>query len=1010
MRFIVACWLSLGFFAGSVQAGSFSENFSAHNVGDTVFSNGTVLLSSTASNAAARVEDGALKELQLLQDNILGTRSAFLLPDLDPGTPVRGFSASWDAPIYGNFPNGGAGFSLTFGPVGSLNLIATGLSDVQELGYGVGLTMSVHNGTDFSPGLRLRTNGTQAVAMVGLDPAPTWGNYSSTRHTFGMIWSETRGASVLMDGVLIYTNVPLTNYVPAAGDRFVWAARAGQTYSHTYRIDNVKVVTSTNAADTLIMRSAHARSSLEAPAVVFSAEVNPCGLPTTVLMELGTNTAYGLRVTNVLLATNGFQVVTNSLAFAPERMITLHARITVSNALGTVTSGDMVIDSHRFVPTFGRSLYGGTGGNIGGVTAWLDRDNDGWLDFLVSGLQIPFELAGRFYFNPLGASPTNTIWPALNAVSGSRVGVAVGDFNNDNRPDTFFAAGKAINLDVGSEYASVAGFTDNSYLLYGADNRVSVLSTNLCIFTNYPVMGGLAAASDFDRNGQVDILFMGQKSQSVLSTNDPGRRLSLVLQNTSFGRQVPEGFNGSNYNYNWAMHERNMAVPSVSDHWAGHGDEYVGQSTLSVGDVDQDGFDDVFTLGFASSVNGPWHETNYFGLFRGQGDLGFTQLWQQRVQDDPARRLGWMLGRDTVFAGRAAASSAFADFDGDGRLDLLFTRADGLEDPDVSYNLHPRNEIWLNDGFGNLTNSGIALPPLSGASVAVGDFFNHGRTDILITGARLVYLGTFGMPVPNDYQTVLLRNDGGGSFTSIVLDEYGMVEQTGRGLAVADYDQDGRLDVLMSGLHSVRAVDIEDQQIDWLFRVLRNTMDIPSNAPPAAPSGLASTVGDGTVTFRWSPAADDFTPPNLLTYNLRVGSTTLGVDAVSPLANVTSGGRKVAAPGNVAHTTNILYRLPPGTYYWSVQAVDGAYAGGAWGVEQSFTITNAEAVRLSLGTTNSTRTLHWPVRHADFNLEQQSVLGGVWSSNITPVVDVNGQFLVPITNEPASAMFYRLRK
>jgi len=90
--------------------------------------------------------------------------------------------------------------------------------------------------------------------------------------------------------------------------------------------------------------------------------------------------------------------------------------------------------------------------------------------------------------------------------------------------------------------------------------------------------------------------------------------------------------------------------------------------------------------------------------------------------------------------------------------------------------------------------------------------------------------------------------------------------------------------------------------------------------------------------------------------------------------------------------------------------VDGAFAGGAWGAEQSFTITNAEPVRLHIAASNAMPQIDWPVRHLDFTVEDQSALGGDWTSNNIPVTDFNGRFIAPVTNDPGPAMLYRLKK
>jgi len=969
-------WLA----ALTVNAGSYTENFEIYASGATSLSNGATLSWSTTGTTS--VVTNPVKELQFTRADVTDTRAALLLPDLDPGQPIRSFSVRWDALVFGNFPNAGAGFSLNLGHLGSTNLVAT--NGVQDIGYGTGLAVSVHTGTNFSPGMRLLANGTALITARSLEPGATWGTNSTTRRTFQVFWAEGKGVSVMLDGTMLFTNVPMTNYIPAAGDRLVWAARAGPSTSQTYRIDNISVYTSTNSADALVLESADARAVLDRPVVRMTARVNTLGLPTTMLVEVGTNTAYGTVVTNLLPAAGTATNVSVDIPYTFDRTRGLFARITVSNALHTASSGDLPFESHRFLSTFVQSYNDGDPGAINGATAWLDKDNDGWLDFIVTGLQNPYAMIGRFHFNP-GVNPTNAPWPWAVAVAGSRPGIAVGDFDNDNRPDAFIAAGLAPTVS-GPLNASISGIFGESYLLYGTDNRTVTFFTNAVIFTNHAVMGALAVASDFDRNGQQDILLIGQRTFNAHASNDIFAPIHVLMQNTAFGLRLTNNHVG--LPYNWAFKQRHTAVPWSADHWLGQGEETRGQSTLSVGDADGDGFDDVFNLGFGDS------QRLEYGHFRGDGDLGFTETWRYRIQDVPLYRKP--NGDDQPFFNMASASSAWADFDGDGSLDLLFTRADGYY-PDSGI-VHPRNELWFNDGSGNLTNSGIILPALAGASVAVGDLFNHGRNDILISGATDVSQSSFFDPA--DYRTVLLRNEGGGVFTAIELDRFGVVEMTGRGLALADYDQDGRLDALMAGFNSKLAH----------FNVLRNTMDIPSNAPPAAPSGLATTVGDGTVTFRWSHATDDITPTNLLTYNLRVGTNPLGTEAVSPMANVTSGWRKIAAPGNVAHSTNILYRLPPGTYYWSLQAVDGAFAGSAWATEQSFTITNAEPVRLQIAMTNAVRALNWPIRHLDFAVDEQADLGESWSSNGTPITNLNGRFTVPVTNLADDVRFYRLRK
>lgn len=239
-RLLLACAFGLAPGLGTAAlAGQYTQNFNAFPVGTVALGDGSTL-SSTSPGPAGSVQDGTLRELQLSQWDVPGTRAAFLLPDLDPGMPISAFTAAWVSPVYGDFPNAGDGFSFTFGSVRSLNLIDP--AGLQEIGYGTGLTLSVHSGTGF-PGIRLFANNVRVAGPIQPNPTATWGNFSSTRHTFVVHWSRDTGVTVLMDGNEIFSDVPVPGFTPAAGDSFVWAARSGSTHGQTFRLDLISVST-----------------------------------------------------------------------------------------------------------------------------------------------------------------------------------------------------------------------------------------------------------------------------------------------------------------------------------------------------------------------------------------------------------------------------------------------------------------------------------------------------------------------------------------------------------------------------------------------------------------------------------------------------------------------------------------------------------------------------------------------------------------------------------------------
>jgi hypothetical protein len=112
-------------------------------------------------------------------------------------------------------------------------------------------------------------------------------------------------------------------------------------------------------------------------------------------------------------------------------------------------------------------------------------------------------------------------------------------------------------------------------------------------------------------------------------------------------------------------------------------------------------------------------------------------------------------------------------------------------------------------------------------------------------------------------------------------------------------------------------------------------------AAPYAGAGGSGAASVRTVTFSWAaPAVADETPEAGLSYNLRVGTTSGGNQVFSGMAQA-DGRRKLPARG-VAQpglsVTEWTLTLPADTYYWSVQAVDTAFAGSAWPAEETTTV------------------------------------------------------------------------
>jgi len=160
-------------------------------------------------------------------------------------------------------------------------------------------------------------------------------------------------------------------------------------------------------------------------------------------------------------------------------------------------------------------------------------------------------------------------------------------------------------------------------------------------------------------------------------------------------------------------------------------------------------------------------------------------------------------------------------------------------------------------------------------------------------------------------------------------------------VATAETDDKGNFEASFSvpeskhGEHEVRAK---------LTGSTNNTADLETNAsavftmesdPPPVPTLISPSdrirlgfMGEVTPTFEWSEVSDD----SGVTYSLQI-AVSADVNAtgefVDPMVSVT----------NLAETSyTVTEALPYGTYYWIVQAVDGAENGSDWAANHSFRV------------------------------------------------------------------------
>jgi len=283
------------------------------------------------------------------------------------------------------------------------------------------------------------------------------------------------------------------------------------------------------------------------------------------------------------------------------------------------------------------------------------------------------------------------------------------------------------------------------------------------------------------------------------------------------------------------------------------------------------------------------------------------------------------------------------DYDNDMDIDIFITGNDKYGNTNAI--------IYRNDNNWNFTNvmaDIIRVSWLAGAEF--GDFNNDGRLDITV--ADRVY-----------------RNDGNDVFTEIEIVHDDFLEDHGYW---CDLDHDGVSELITHDYYGVLIFKYNGSDafiLDREFYVRAETLDIGdyngdnkqdilvnnypevsilrnlnpySNAAPSPPNKLKSSVGDSgfySVSLYWNNGSDDHCPSTGLTYNLRVGTTPGGNDIVSSMTSTTYHSLLKPGMGNVYHNNSwYLKDLEPGTYYWSVQAVDNSFLASSYSAQQQFTI------------------------------------------------------------------------
>ena len=397
----------------------------------------------------------------------------------------------------------------------------------------------------------------------------------------------------------------------------------------------------------------------------------------------------------------------------------------------------------------------------GGGIAWIDYDNDGYPDlFLVNGSTFEHWRRGDSPRSRLYHNDRNGTFSDVSAGSGLDhtgwgMGVCVGDYNNDGRDDLYvtYYGGNVLYRNDGN-----GTFTD-------VTNQAGVRSHG---------WGMGCGFGDYDNDGHLDLYVANYVDVDIERLGEPGSAPNCTYRSiaTFCG---PRGLPGAR---DVLFHNNGDGTfTDVTERAGVDQGQYSGLGVV-MGDYDRNGRLDIYVANDSSPSS----------LYHNNGDGTFTDVGVQAG-----------VAYSSEGQEQAGMGVDFGDYDNDGWLDLV--KGNFSDDS---------NNLYHNNGDGTFADvayfAGIGevswLLTTFGAKFL--DYDNDGWKDILFAdGQTFPQMDRYPTGITYAERKLLLHNRGDGKF-----DEVGLrpgpgltARKVSRGLAVADYDNDGDLEFMVSNMN-----------------------------------------------------------------------------------------------------------------------------------------------------------------------------------------------------------------
>jgi hypothetical protein len=414
-----------------------------------------------------------------------------------------------------------------------------------------------------------------------------------------------------------------------------------------------------------------------------------------------------------------------------------------------------------------RTVYGGINAKnyiletVGCGCAFLDYDNDGWLDILLlCGTLLdgdPADATNRLYKNNRDGTFTDVTDNAGLRRTGWASSVSVADYNNDGYDDIFITYWGENVLYRNNGDGTFTDVTKQAGLLHGQRR-----------------WGSGCAFIDYNRDGYLDLFVANYLDFDPKRVPRPGQNANCMWKG------VPVNCGPRGLPTTGVSLYRNKGDGTFIDVTKEAGLAKVQGSyfmTSVVADLNEDGWPDLYVA---------CDSTPSF-LLRNNGDGTFTDIGLESgvaLNEDGNEQAGMGVG--------------IGDFNLDGHLDIFKTHF--ADDTSVLYQSDGKGffeDCTIRSGLGVETR-------FVSWGAGIVDLDNDGWPDIfVVTGAVYPEVEKSVPQFPFRTPRLIFRNLGGGKFEELI-DEAGpgiAAPHPSRGCAFGDFDNDGDIDVLIVNLN-----------------------------------------------------------------------------------------------------------------------------------------------------------------------------------------------------------------